>query len=301
MDIWNQLIPHYFSDVSVDEVLMNGAQEIVLVRDQDFQRASSYFQDDLSMMRALQELAFSQGLRLDPFCPANGGLLQIENVYVRWHALLPPISRDGPLLSLRRQRLGSLSLDDFMDEEQKHALILQLEQERPVFIVGPTGSGKTSLLIALLEATLQHQRVAILEQVPEIPKLFPHWIRLAAQSEDVNGRGAFRLEQVFDELLRLRPDSIVIGELRQAESLALCRALLAGLGSLWCTLHTYGPQTLFARLAELSSMSEVFWSEQCMIREALLLLMQREKPRLSEAWLCKNGGWELIFSATKGR
>jgi pilus assembly protein CpaF len=155
-------------------------------------------------------------------------------------------------------------------------------------------------LIALLRHLYGERRVAVLEQVPEIPKISPLWVRLAAQEIDIQGRGGVALEQVFGELLRLRPDVVAIGELRQAEVKALKRALLAGVGPVWSTLHAHGVRALCARLGELSQDAEIFWEKYLTQQKALVLVMQREKPRLREAWRFSDTGLELIFSSTRG-
>ena len=152
MDIWTHIAISVFQDPGVDEVLMNGAVITQVSNTNCTKAIPPFFLSDSDMQRALQELAHSQGLRLDPLSPAVGGLLRLDTFDIRWHALLPPIARDGPLLSMRRQRLGQLSSGDFCNVEDHGRLIKTLScGDRPVFIVGPTGSGKTSLLIALLQ------------------------------------------------------------------------------------------------------------------------------------------------------
>ncbi len=293
-----------FQDNNLDEILINGCHSLQTIGGPS-RCMESPFTSDEEMRISLQTLAFSQNMRLDPLQPAAGGLISLkegedQQLHIRWHALLPPVARDGPLLSLRRHRLDLLKFRDFVGSEAGETILQLLRLPRPLLISGPTGSGKTSLLIALLKELAADERVAILEQLPEIPRLSPFWIRLCAQSRDLSGRGAFDLNAIFDELLRLRPDRLVIGELRSQEARTFKRSLLAGHGAAWCTLHAGSPELVSERLAEMSGDRLEFWEKILIEQSALLLSLQREKPRLSEAWLRREKSWELIFSA-KGK
>ncbi len=299
MDIWTHLASEFQGRPTLDEILFNGSSTSFWVEGGELKPVSAYFQNDKEMQRILQDLAFSEGLRLDPLSPACGGMIERLGIVFRWHTLLPPLTRDGPLLSLRRQRLSELQLKDFACLDFWNQLTELWRRPRPTFIIGSTGAGKTSLLIALLQYFSSSERVAILEQVPEIPRLSDRWIRLAARGLDVQGRGHFALEQVFDELLRLRPDTVAIGELRQDEAKALHRALLAGIGPVWCTLHADSPQAVCDRLAELSAKSPAHWQEILKRQEAIILVMQREKPRLSEAWVFTGEGLKALTFSTR--
>lgn len=243
----------------------------------------------MDMIQACQQLAWSQKLRLDPLAPAVGGAWEgsISGTVqqLRWHCLLPPISRDGPLLSLRRHRLSCLQLENFLEPEWMAPLLQLSQQEGPLLIAGPTGAGKTSLMMSLLRVTGSSLRVALLEQLAELPRLEPGWIRLQAQANDLEGRGAFSLSQSFDELLRLRPDRIVIGELRQKEEVrAIRRAILAGHGSVWSTLHASSPQSLAARLADLAEEDERIWQQLLRDHRLGFIVMGRDFPRVKSMW-----------------
>jgi pilus assembly protein CpaF len=279
------LLQSYFRDPGLDEVLINGCDQVVLLSGAQRRIESSPFSSTQSMIEACQNLAFSQHLRLDPLMPAAGGALEIECEHFRWHCVLPPVSRDGPLLSLRRHRLSVLDLKDFVTS----FMITTLEEiaalPGPLLIAGPTGAGKTSLMMALLQRSAREMRVAILEQLAELPRLGPGWIRLQAQAADLGGEGQFSLSQSFDELLRLRPDRIIIGELRQIEEArALRRAVLAGHGSVWVTLHAGGPESLAARLADLAQEDVRVWQSLLAEQNAHFILMGRNFPRVTGIW-----------------
>jgi pilus assembly protein CpaF len=293
-----QLLESYFTDPHLDEVLINGCDQALLLGASQNQRqtAASPFPIASDMIRICQQLAWSQNLRLDPMMPAAGGAIEAsinnQRQQFRWHCLLPPVSRDGPLLSLRRHRLDKLTIDCFATERMQSLLARISLASGPLFIAGPTGAGKTSLMMALLRLQAADRRVAILEQTAELPRLEPGWIRLQAQNPDLEGRGAFSLSQGFDELLRLRPDRIVIGELRQREEVqAIRRAVLAGHGSVWATLHASSAGLLAARLADLAQEEERAWNLLLREQEAHVILMSRDAPRVKSVWQCGNEGW----------
>lgn len=285
------LLQSYFHDPCLDEVLINGCDQVLLLSGAKRRIESSPFSSTQSMIEACQNLAFSQNLRLDPLMPAAGGALEHACEHFRWHCVLPPVSRDGPLLSLRRHRLTVLDLKDFVTSFMITLLEDIAAEPGPLLIAGPTGAGKTSLMMALLQRAACDRRVAILEQLAELPRLGPGWIRLQAQAADLGGEGAFSLSQSFDELLRLRPDRIVIGELRQKEEArALRRAVLAGHGSVWVTLHAGAPETLAARLADLAQEDTRVWQSLLEEQRAHYILMDRNFPRVQGIWQFTENG-----------
>ncbi len=135
-----------FGDESIDEVLINGCHSQHTIGPASRSEASPFASNE-EMRARLQNLAYDQGQRLDPLRPAAGGLISIESfsgrapLHLRWHALIPPIARDGPLLSLRRHRLDALRLDDFISAEDSQKMLAILENPVPPFVIGPTASG----------------------------------------------------------------------------------------------------------------------------------------------------------------
>lgn len=297
---WNLLFERYFIDPSLDEVLINGGEQALFIHGAQTFKALSPFESSGSMLKACQQLAWSQNQRLDPLMPAAGGLWERKigdiDCQFRWHCILPPISRDGPLLSLRRHRLSTLNLLDFAPSNTCELMSIVAQAPGPLFIAGPTGAGKTSLMIALLRKQAENERVAILEQVAELPRLEPSWIRLRALSQDLEGQGAFSLNQTFDELLRLRPDRIVIGELRQKDEVkALHRAWLAGHGSVWSTLHVQGPHSLADRLADLAQDESRKWERLLQEHGAGLILLGRGHPKIIGIWQWQKDGLRELY------
>lgn len=266
----------------VDELLFDGLESYAEVRgDTKVYKPSPLRAHSLSFV---QDFALSQGVRWDPMMPAAGGTFAVGDLWkdmrhYRWHGLLKPVARDGLLLSVRRHRLGTFSLEDFLPPSEQKDILQLLDSESPVFVMGPTGAGKTSFLVSVLLHLAYEERVAILEHLPEVPKLSPRWIRLCAQAANLSGEGHVSLEFLVDELLRLRPDRMIIGELRRDEILAFKRALLSGHGSVWTTVHAGSADELPWRLSELGGGSREDWRDLLVEHEAIVVSLNRKSPR----------------------
>src|SRR5262249_16652907 len=156
---------------------------------------------------------------------------------------------DGPLFSLRRHRFNELTFDDFLLSKTQGAFLEEsVRIGRSILICGATGCGKTTFLALLLRAFSLHERVAIIEQIPELPALSSGWIRLAERPASLDGAPSFDLEQVFREVLRLRPDRLVVGEIRSREARPFLQAMASGHGGSMATLHAASPEQAFERV-----------------------------------------------------
>jgi pilus assembly protein CpaF len=243
------LVP--FRDPSVDELLLNGACSVFVRRGTKLVPVSPLFEDDEALLDFLLELAASQEVRLDPACGSAGGTL--PELPGRWHCVLPPLSRDGPLFCIRRHRFEALTLDDFsMTAEVRSRLERHVEVGAPLVIVGSTACGKTSLLAALLREHALDERVIVIETIPELPRLGPAWIRLAERPASLEGRGGIAADRLLAEALRLSPDRLVLGEIRGAEARAFVEAARTGHAGLMATLHAGSASEALARLCALA-------------------------------------------------
>lgn len=241
-----QILQQLIIEADADELLLDGCGAH-LVGAGGSCAVTSPFDGAEGLREFAVSLARHAQSRLDPMCGAAGG--SVDHGAWRWHCLLPPLSRDGVLFSLRRHRFAALSLADFgLDEATEQQLRTALAQREHLVIVGPTGSGKTSLLMALLKECALHERVVIIESLPELPRLSPTWVRLAARAANVEGLGAFGLPQLLVEALRLRPDRLVIGEVRGPEAGTLIDALATGHTGVMATLHAGSAAAALQRL-----------------------------------------------------
>ncbi len=237
----------FFTDPTVMEVLINGTASLTVISQEGRTVHDSIFQARDEMVRWLQDFAFAQGVRLDPRKPFSGGLL--ERYSLRWHCLIPPVAIDGPILSVRKHAFAALNLQNFHDPQ---ALLPQcrrlIAQGKPLLICGATASGKTTFLATLLRQMCTQERVMIVESLVELPCSSRLWVRCQALAQGIAGDGEVKLETLLEEMLRLRPDRFVLGELRGQEIVAFVKALTVGHLGLLTTLHAESVPQARARL-----------------------------------------------------
>lgn len=237
-----------FSDPTIDEVLVDGWGSMSVVRGEYHEARKSPFSDRDAFAEWLFTLAAASGTRLDPMRPAAGGSLQDGGF--RWHAVLGGVAPAGPLLTLRRHRFGTIGTIGFAGDLP--ALYQAFDAGKPLVIAGPTGSGKTTLLAALLAERAPAERVVVLESLAELPHASPHWVRLVERAPNLEGRGGIDLRRLLRESLRLRPDRLIIGEVRGVEARVFAEAALTGHRGVATTMHASSRSQVLARLSALA-------------------------------------------------
>lgn len=237
----------------VTDVLVNAPGEVWVDRGHGLTRASVRFRDEAEVRALAQRLAASAGRRLDdavPFVDARlaGG--------VRLHAVLPPIAPEGTLVSLRIPALRPLALDDLVRcatvapglEPWLRAIV----EFRLAFLVsGGTGAGKTTVLAALLAEADSGERIIVVEDSGELRPSHPHVLRLEARAPNVEGVGRVGLDDLVRQALRMRPDRLVVGEVRGAEIVDLLAALNTGHEGGCGTIHANSADDVPARMEAL--------------------------------------------------
>jgi pilus assembly protein CpaF len=237
----------------VTDVLVNGPDEVWIDRGAGLERTPVRFDDDDAVRRLAVRLAGQAGRRLDDAAPwVDVGLPD----GTRLHAVLPPVSGSGTCLSLRVLRRCCLSLDDLGAlgtlPGQSGDLLRALVARRLAFLVtGGTGSGKTTLLSALLGDADPADRVVLCEDAAELSPAHPHVVRLLTRPPNVEGVGQVTLRDLVRQALRMRPDRLVVGEVRGAEVTDLLAALNTGHDGGCGTLHANRPSEVPARLEAL--------------------------------------------------
>ena len=237
----------------VTDVLVNGPDEVWVDRGGGLERTPLRFPDEAALRRLAVRLAAAAGRRLDDGVPwVDAGLPD----GTRLHAVLPPVADAGTCLSLRVLRRCSLSVGDlaaagaFPGEAER--LLRGLVAARAAFLVtGGTGSGKTTLLSALLGLVPPSERIVICEDAPELGPAHPHVVRLVGRPANVEGAGEVTLRDLVRQALRMRPDRVVVGEVRGAEVVDLLAALNTGHEGGAGTLHANRPAEVPARLEAL--------------------------------------------------
>jgi pilus assembly protein CpaF len=246
----------------VTDVLVSSPDEVWVDDGNGLRRSAIRFPDEASVRRLAQRLATAAGRRLDDAQPWVDGQLAggIGGQFtVRLHAVLPPIAVAGTCVSLRvlrpaSQGLAALTAAGAISSEAA-ALLADIISSRLAFLVsGGTGAGKTTLLAAALGSVADHERIVCVEDAPELAPRHPHFIRLVARSANVEGAGEITLRHLVRQALRMRPDRIVVGEVRGAEVVDLLAALNTGHDGGAGTVHANSPAEVPARLEALAAL-----------------------------------------------
>lgn len=237
----------------VTDVLVNGPDEVWVDRGSGLERVPAELGDESAVRRLAQRLAGSADRRLDDAMPYVDARLAGG---VRLHAVLPPIAPDGPLISLRVPPRQAMSIAELIDcgsvPERLAPWLVALVRSRVAFLVtGGTGSGKTTVLGALLSVADPAERLVLVEDSGELRPAQPHVVRLEARPPNVEGVGQVDLAELVRQALRMRPDRLVVGEVRGAEVVDLLAALNTGHEGGCGTLHANSAADVPARLEAL--------------------------------------------------
>jgi pilus assembly protein CpaF len=246
------------AQADVTDVLVNGS-EVWIDRGRGVQRAGVWLGTPADVQALAQRLAAAAGRRLDEGRPFVDARLPDGT---RLHAVLPPIARDGPYLSLRTFRRRAFSLPELVSagtlDDGLAALLAAIVAARLAYLVtGGTGAGKTTLLAALLSLVPPGERIVVVEDAAELRPAHPHVVALEARPSNVEGAGEVTLRDLVRQALRMRPDRLVIGECRGPEVIDLLGALNTGHEGGAGTLHANSSVDVPARLEALGLLGGV--------------------------------------------
>jgi pilus assembly protein CpaF len=252
-------IAQYLDDPRVSEILINGPSEIFIERQGKLIRTDKRFSSREKLVSALKNLAQYAGRPLGLEHPILEGRLPDGS---RVEAVLPPIAPLGPMVAIRRFSTDTLTMDKLIQigsisSEAADVLTALIAYKRNVIVSGGTGSGKTSLLNVLSSRIPQDDRVVVIEDARELCLQREHVVQLEARPADARGRGRITIRDLFKATLRMRPDRIVIGEIRGAEALDLVQAMTSGHGGCLSTVHATYPIDTLNRLETMALMSDV--------------------------------------------
>lgn len=243
-----------FEDPSITEILVNGLSEIWFEKEGCLAPWPHQFTSESSLRRYVRRLLGPHGRKVDPRSPFVDVVL--ENG-IRVHVAVPPIARKGICLSIRKPAqtpwtLARLQQAGALQPAQAAMLREFVSAKKNIFVCGGTGSGKTSLLSALLAEVQESERILALEDIAEIRVNHPHFLSLEARPPNQEGEGAIALTQLLREALRMRPDRLVVGECRGVEALDLLMALNTGHRGSCGTIHANSPRDALHRLETLA-------------------------------------------------
>ncbi|MGK8521642.1 TadA family conjugal transfer-associated ATPase [Nocardia asteroides] len=252
-------------DPGVADVLVTGPDAVWIDRGHGLEKTSITFSDEAAVRRLAQRLALSAGRRLDDAQPwvdgqlAGTGAALGDSFGVRLHAVLAPVAHGGTCLSLRvlrpaTQGLDALAAAGSIPADAKDLLERIVRARLAFLVVGGTGTGKTTLLCGLLATVDPSERIVCVEDAAELAPPHPHVVRLVARTANVEGVGEVTVRDLVRQALRMRPDRIVVGEVRGAEVVDLLTALNTGHDGGAGTVHANSPREVPARLEALAAL-----------------------------------------------
>jgi pilus assembly protein CpaF len=247
------------ADPSVEEVMVNGHECVYVERGGLLERTGVAFESEEELRNAIERILAPLGRRVDELSPMVDARLEDGS---RVNVVIPPLAIDGPMLSIRRfgaSRPGPGELVEMGTLSAAHCRELEaaVAERRSVIVSGGTGSGKTTLLNALSSFVGAGERVVTIEDAAELKLQQPHVVRLESRPAGVEGRGEVTIRDLLRNALRMRPDRIVIGEVRGVEALDLLTALNTGHDGALSTVHANSPADALARLETLALMAGV--------------------------------------------
>jgi pilus assembly protein CpaF len=243
-------IERLLADDSVTEIMVNGPYDIWVERQGRLYQTTVRFNDDSHLRRIINKMVAQVGRRIDESSPMVDARLPDGS---RVNAVIPPLSLSGPLVTIRKFankrldlqemiRLGTLS-DDTVDFLQR-CIAAQLN----ILISGGTGTGKTTLLNALSQAVSDAERIVTIEDAAELALKQQHVLRLEGRPKNIEGQGEITIRDLVRNALRMRPDRIIVGEVRGAEALDMLQAMNTGHDGSLTTVHANAPRDALARI-----------------------------------------------------
>jgi pilus assembly protein CpaF len=249
-----------FADASVDEVMVNGPRDVWVERRGVLERCPEVaFDGDADLRHAIERILAPLGRRVDEASPLCDARLPDGS---RVNVVIPPLALGGPVLTVRRFRREGFSLEDLvsngsLSEGLASFLAAQVAARASVLVSGGTGSGKTTLLNALSGAIPSGERIVTIEDAAELRLRQRHVVRLESRPANVEGRGEVTIRRLVANALRMRPDRIVVGEVRGGEALDMLMALNTGHDGSLTTVHANSPEDALRRIETLALMAGV--------------------------------------------
>ncbi len=249
----------FLEDQSVSEIMINGPAQVFIERKGKLELTSARFANREALVAVLRNAAQYVGKQVDESRPILEGRLPDGS---RLEALLPPVAPDGPFVSIRRFFRETLTIERLigfgaLTPDCAAALQAMVISKLNVVVAGGTGSGKTSMLNALSAYIPDGERVIVIEDSREVQLQRMHVLQLEARPADAKGRGAVSIRDLFRATLRMRPDRLVVGEVRGGEALDLVQAMTSGHGGCLTTLHATYPRDTLTRLETMCMMSDI--------------------------------------------
>ena len=252
-------VKEYLEDDSVSEILINGHQQIYIERGGKLEEIPARFVSESALKAAAANIAKSVGRMLDEMHPRLDARLPDGS---RVHAVIPPLSRVGTVIAIRKFKKDTLTIDKMqsygsLDDKTRNLIRALVLLHKNVIVSGATSSGKTSVLNALSSFIPEGERVLVIEDATELQLQQKHVVPFETRKADKNGQGEVTIRDLIRSALRLRPDRIVIGEIRGGEALDLLQALNTGHAGSMSTIHANSPIDCLRRIETCALLSGI--------------------------------------------
>ncbi|MGN6300280.1 MAG: CpaF family protein [Angustibacter sp.] len=246
------------ADPSVTEIMVNGHETIFVERAGVLQRLDAHFASEDQLMQTIDRIVAGVNRRVDESSPMVDARLATGE---RVNVIVPPLALDGPMLTIRRfpraYTLAELVAKGAMDEASALLLGALVRARCNVIVSGGTGTGKTTILNALSGFIPPHERIITIEDAAELQLQQDHVIRLESRPANIEGKGQVAIRELVRNSLRMRPDRIIVGEVRGGETLDMLQAMNTGHEGSMATVHANSSDDAVMRLETLASMSEI--------------------------------------------
>ena len=283
-DVINELfglgpLEHLLKDPEISDILVNSASQVFIERNGRIEETGVVFRDDAHLMQIIERIVSAVGRRIDESTPMVDARLQDGS---RVNAIIPPLALDGPAVSIRRFRTDRLAAEDLVTRESLTAPMLTflrscVAARLNVIVSGGTGAGKTTLLNILSSFIGNGERVITIEDAAELTLRQRHVVRLETRPANIEGRGHVKQRQLVINALRMRPDRIIVGEVRGEEALDMLQAMNTGHDGSLTTIHANSPRDALYRLDTMVAMTNLNLPERAVrqqIASAVNLVVQ---------------------------
>ncbi len=246
-------------DDTISDILVNTASNVYVERRGQLQRTNVTFKDNRHLMQIIDKIVSAVGRRVDESTPMVDARLKDGS---RVNAIVPPLAIDGPILSIRRFGSSPLTADKLVQNKALTQVMLEVlraavQARLNIVISGGTGAGKTTLLNALSSFISEKERIVTIEDSAELQLRQDHVVRLETRPPNVEGKGAIKQRELVINALRMRPDRIVLGEVRGEECMDMLQAMNTGHDGSLTTIHANTPRDGLARLETMCMMGDI--------------------------------------------
>src|SRR5450432_908464 len=264
-----QTLEPLLADPTVSDILVNTYKHVYVERRGMLEMTSVQFRDDIHLMGIIDRIVSAVGRRVDESSPMVDARLADGS---RVNAIIPPLSVDGPCLSIRRFGRDPLTAEDLISNATLTPPMLELLQgcvkaRLNILISGGTGAGKTTFLNVLSSFISDRERIVTIEDAAELQLHQEHVVRLETRPPNIEGKGAVQQRQLVINSLRMRPDRIIVGEVRGEEALDMLQAMNTGHDGSLTTIHANSPRDALGRLETMVAMSNLNLPENAMRRQ----------------------------------